>query len=79
MSSSGKYTAKIELPDNMHIDRKQFQKMIFITNAIEDGWSVKKRRNSYFFFKKHENRREIFMDEYLTHFIYGHSRMTFPI
>lgn len=79
MSIFGKYTAKIDLPDNMYIDRKQFQKMVFITNAIENGWHVRKRRNSYVFSKKHGGRREIFMEEYLEHFIDNHTDIEIDI
>lgn len=43
--------------------------MIFIMNAIESGWSVKKHQDSYVFTKKHENKREVFMDSYLEKFV----------
>lgn len=45
------------------------KKMLFIHNALEDGWNVKLRNNSYIFSKKHENKREIFQDSYLQDFI----------
>ena len=51
------------------MNRKQFQKMVFITNALDQGWSVKKSQESYIFTKKHENRREIFQENYLENFI----------
>jgi len=51
-------------------------KMIFIMNALENGWSVKKisaedatKGYSYVFSKKHENRREVFLESYLEKFI----------
>jgi hypothetical protein len=43
--------------------------MIFIINAVEDGWSVKKIADSYIFTKKHEGKKEIFQNEYLEKFI----------
>jgi hypothetical protein len=58
-----------ELPSNIQMNKKQFQKMIFITNALDQGWSVKKSQDSYIFTKKHENRREIFQENYLENFI----------
>jgi hypothetical protein len=51
------------------MNKKQFQKMIFIMNALDQGWSVKKSQDSYIFTKKHENRREIFQENYLENFI----------
>ena len=45
---------------NTNVSNKYLQKMVFINNALEDGWSVKKKENSYIFTKKHENRQEIF-------------------
>ena len=43
--------------------------MIFLINALEDGWSVKKDKESYVFTKKHENKREIFQENYLERFL----------
>ena len=59
----------LNLPSNIQMNRKQFQKMVFITNALDQGWSVKKSQESYIFTKKHENRREIFQENYLENFI----------
>jgi hypothetical protein len=45
-------------------------KMLFIYNAIEDGWCVRKKANNmYIFTKKHENKKEIYLDNYLKKFI----------
>jgi len=60
---SGKPNIEIE------IYKKQFQKMAFLTNAIEQGWSVKKVKDTYIFKKKHENRREYFNEDYLETFL----------
>lgn len=51
------------------IDVITFQKMNFIMNAIETGWSVKKNDDNYIFSKKHEGKREVFMSDYLEKFI----------
>jgi hypothetical protein len=42
---------------------------MFITSALDRGWSVKKSNDSYIFTKKHENRREIFQENYLEEFL----------
>ena len=51
--------------ENIKNDKATLQKMIFLINALEDGWSVKKDKESYVFTKKHENKREIFQENYL--------------
>lgn len=38
-------------------------------NALEQGWKIKKREDSYVFTKKHENKREIFQENYLENFV----------
>jgi hypothetical protein len=48
--------------DNLH-------KMIFIHNALDNGWTVKKNNNLYIFTKKHENKKELYLDNYLKKFI----------
>lgn len=40
-----------------------------ILNAIKDGWSVRKRDNTYIFTKKHENLKEYFEPSFLYKFI----------
>ena len=45
------------------------KKRIFIMNALDGGWSVKKRKGSYVFSKKHEGRKEILRDGYLEQFL----------
>lgn len=57
----------------VEIDKICFQKMSFIYNALQDGWTVKKKDDNYIFTKKHENKKEIYLDEYLSNFISKHS------
>jgi hypothetical protein len=57
------------LPEKIEVDKVLFQKMLFIFNALDDGWSIKKLEDSYIFSKKHEGKKEIFLDDYLTKFI----------
>jgi hypothetical protein len=63
----------LEIPSNIesniHIPKNHFKKMVFIMNALDQGWSIKKSQDSYVFTKKHENRREIFQENYLEEFL----------
>jgi len=54
---------------NLNINEKQLKIMIFITNALENGWSIKKRKGQFFFTKKHEGKMEVFDEKYLETFI----------
>ena len=54
---------------NTKIDNIKFQKMLFLFNAIEEGWSIKKKNNSYIFSKNHEGKKEVFEDNYLNKFM----------
>ena len=60
---------KFNVPTDINIDLVQLQKLSFIYNAIESGWSVKKRENNYIFSKKHEGKKEVYLDTYLQKFI----------
>jgi hypothetical protein len=55
--------------DNVKIDVIKFQKMILVFNSIEQGWSVKKRNDSYVFTKNHEGKKEVLEDSYLLKFM----------
>ena len=41
----------------------------FIYNALEDGWSISKKEECYIFRKKHEQKKEDYLDSYLSKFI----------
>ena len=69
MSNQTKLEIPIDMPKNIQISKKQFQKMMFINSALEQGWSIKKSSDSYIFTKKHENRKEIFQENYLEEFL----------
>jgi len=51
------------------LSTSNLQKCVFIMNALENGWKVKKRGGSYIFTRKHEGRKEIFKDGYLETFL----------
>tara|TARA_B110000285_G_scaffold173634_1_gene194594 strand:+ start:2642 stop:2887 length:246 start_codon:yes stop_codon:yes gene_type:complete len=55
--------------NNIKVDVIKFQKMIFLYNAIEQGWSVKKHDDSYIFKKNHEGKKEVFENSYLLKFM----------
>jgi len=43
--------------------------MAFIFNALENGWSIKKKDKLYIFTKKHEGKKEVYLDTYLKRFM----------
>lgn len=55
--------------NKIKINTITFQKMNLLYNALDDGWSIKKKDNSYIFTKKHENKKEIIEDTYLLKFM----------
>ena len=59
------------LLDETNIDYKDIQKMVFIFNALNDGWAVKKLNNEKFeFTKDNENiKQEIVLEEYIKKYI----------
>ncbi len=54
---------------NVDIDNLKFQKMVFLYNALDNGWSIKKRKDSYIFTKNHEGKKEVFDEAYLAIFM----------
>ena len=55
--------------DNLEMNKIKFQKMVFLFNALDNGWSIKKRNDSYIFTKNHEGKKEIFDEYYLSIFM----------
>ena len=64
---------KIENENNVEIDKIKFQKMVFLFNALDSGWCIKKKKDSYIFTKNHEGKKEIFNEEYLSIFMKDNS------
>jgi hypothetical protein len=54
---------------DLNIDYVKFQKMMFLFNAIDDGWTIKKKEDSYIFKKNHEGKKEVFLETYLNTFM----------
>ena len=55
--------------DEKKIDCILLQKMIFIYNALEKGWSIKKKNNLYIFTKNHGGKKEVLLENYLKKFM----------
>lgn len=60
---------KIETDESLEINKIKFQKMVFLFNALDNGWSIKKRNESYIFTKNHEGKKEVFDETYLSIFM----------
>lgn len=54
---------------SVKINNLKFQKMVFLFNALEEGWTVKKKSDSYYLLKNHEGKKEIFLESYLSTFM----------
>jgi hypothetical protein len=59
----------MESQNQVQLSKKEFRKIIFIINALNQGWTIKKSEESYVFTKKHEGKKEVFQSEYLEKFI----------
>lgn len=57
----------INIYDDADIVKKT--KMVLLFNALEKGWTIKKKNNSYIFTKNHEGKKEILMNNYIKRFI----------
>ena len=62
----------ISISSKLEVDYIELQKMSFIYNAIQSGWTVNLNKNSYIFSKKHEGKKEIFLDSFMKSFIEKH-------
>ena len=65
----------VNINKESEIDFIKLQKMRFIYNAIDSGWNVKKIDNKYYFCKKHEGKKEIYLESYLQKFIENNMKL----
>ena len=59
----------VDIDDIQGISKKDLSKILFIFNALEDGWSIKKRDGKYIFSKHKGKIKEIYLDNFLNRFI----------
>jgi hypothetical protein len=64
-----KINMEVDETSNNKIDNIRFKKMLFVYNALEEGWTIKKNDESFIFYKNHEGKKEIFSESYLARFI----------
>ena len=55
---------------NKNIDIKTINKLLIINKALENDWKVEKMGNQYIFTKKHDNKKEVYEEDYLDEFVY---------
>ena len=46
--------------------------LCFLYNTLNNGWTVKKKKDNYIFFKKHEGKKEYMANNYISTFIKEH-------
>jgi len=68
MNFTTNFNSLVDEP-GLQIDGIKLQKMLILFNAIEDGWAIKKKQDSYVFTKKHEGKKEVIEDAYLLKFM----------
>jgi hypothetical protein len=59
----------VQVPLTTNIKFIELQKMSFLCNALNSGWSIKKEEDKYIFSKKHEGKKEVYLETYLHKFI----------
>ena len=62
----------IKIPEKFDIDNFTLQKMIFLYNTLESGWTIKKNNQQDVFSKKHEQKHEVYLESYLKDFLNKH-------
>ena len=63
------FNVNVEDKNNIKFDKIKRHKMTLLYNALDNGWSVHKKNDSYIFSKNHEGKKEVFVDSYLIDFI----------
>jgi|UniRef100_A0A6C0C2E7 hypothetical protein len=59
----------LKKPPFQYKNNIKIQKMVFLFNALEEGWTIHKKNQYYIFKKKHEGKKEVYLDTYIQSFI----------
>jgi hypothetical protein len=55
--------------NNTEINDKNKYILAFLFNGLNNGWTIKKNNKKYIFYKNHEGKKEIFLDNYINTFL----------
>lgn len=55
--------------NNINFPNKYLQKLIFLENALNDGWYIHKKKDIYIFKKKHNKEKKIYDENYIYNFV----------
>ena len=71
VNSEINYTTNMNFTDlpKIKTNNLTLQKMTFLYNALENGWQLSKNNEKYIFIKKHEDKQEIYLEDYLEKFV----------
>lgn len=70
IASPSTHVVEIDVKNGtMSVEHPSVKKMVFVMNALEQGWTVKKRKNKFIFKKKHHGNKEVWKEDYLDNFI----------
>ena len=51
------------------ISPKKIQKLLFLENALQNGWKIHKKKEYYIFSKKHNNEKKFFDEDFIYKFV----------
>ena len=70
MSGKSPKALNINITDcDITMGTSTIHKLLFLSNALDNGWCIKKQKDRYVFKKKHENKEEVFQENYLEEFL----------
>jgi len=67
MDKSG--VIEIKTNETIQLDYLTIQKMVFLFNSLEEGWTIRKNKKTYIFTKPHNKSKEVMLDTYLSKFL----------
>jgi hypothetical protein len=69
------FNLNLDINDIKNIDQKKIQKLIIISNALDDNWHIRKQDNNYIFSKKINGVKEIYSENFLNDFVSKYSQI----
>ena len=64
----------INYDDIKNIEPKKIQKLMIISNALDDNWHIRKEAEKYIFSKKINGVKEVYSEDFLNDFINNYSK-----
>lgn len=68
------FNLNLDINDIKNVEPEKIQKLLILSNALDDNWHIRKENDSYIFSKKINGVKEVYSENFLNDFVSKYSK-----